>query len=104
MSREAPVRIRESWRVKLSPSTRLDFTLRGPEHLDDNFLRPIFEEISSALYDESGIEIPADSIAFDIFTNTRSQKAAQGKVGYVGPLRIRGSVPRIKLEDRKSVV
>lgn len=46
----------------------------------------------------SGIEVPANTIAFDIFANPRGKTSAQGKVGYIGPLRIRGSVPRIKLD------
>lgn len=79
-------------------SEDLDFTLRDPRHLDEQFLRPVFEEVSSMLYDRTGIEIPSQTTSFDIFTNLRGKKAAQGRVGYLGPLGIRGSVPRIKLD------
>ena len=79
-------------------SEDLDFTLRKPSHLTEEFLLPVFEEISSSLYEMSGIEVPANTIAFDIFSNPRGKTSAQGKVGYIGPLRIRGSVPRIKLD------
>lgn len=46
----------------------------------------------------SGIEVPANTIAFDVFTNPRGKSSAQAKVGYIGPLRTRGSIPRIKLD------
>jgi predicted nucleotidyltransferase component of viral defense system len=79
-------------------SEDLDFTLRDPSHISEEFLRPVFEEISSSLYEVSGIEVPANAIAFDVFTNSRGKTSVQGKVGYIGPLRIRGTVPRIKLD------
>jgi len=79
-------------------SEDLDFMLRTPSHVTKEFLLSVFEEISSSLYEMSGIEVPVNTIAVDIFVNPRGRTAAQGKVGYVGPLRVRGSIPRIKLD------
>ena len=46
-------------------SEDLDFTLRKPEHLDANFLKGAFSEIGEWIYDQTGIEIPADKQEFD---------------------------------------
>ncbi|MEX2365976.1 MAG: nucleotidyl transferase AbiEii/AbiGii toxin family protein, partial [Pseudohongiellaceae bacterium] len=55
-------------------------------------------EISAWVYDSSGMEIPADSLRFDFYTNPRGNNSAQGRVGYRGPMQRRGDLPRIKLD------
>jgi len=79
-------------------SEDLDFTLTNPEHLTEVFLLKTFNEISNWLYENAGIEIPSDTIHFDVYENPRGQNSVQGKVGYHGPMQRRGDVPRIKLD------
>ena len=79
-------------------SEDLDFTLREPEHLDANFLTGVFSEIGEWIYDQTGIEIPADKQAFDIYQNPRGQVSCQGKISYKGPVSSTHALPRIKLD------
>jgi len=79
-------------------SEDLDFTLTNPDHLTETFLLEAFNQISSWIYDNAGIEIPADTIRFEIYENLRGKNSAQGRVGYHGPMQRRGDVPRIKLD------
>ena len=48
-------------------SEDLDFTLRNEAHIDQSFLKRIFAEVSAWVYDETGIEIPADQQEFEIY-------------------------------------
>ncbi len=80
-------------------SEDLDFTLRDEGQIDEAFLREVFSEIGEWVYEQSGIEMPADKQAFDIFTNPRGNIACQGKISYAGPISPRtGCWPRIKLD------
>lgn len=80
-------------------SEDLDFTLTDESHLDAEFLQGVFSEIGERIYEQTGIEIPADVQKFDIYTNPRGKKSCQGKIGYIGPVSPRGkSMPRIKLD------
>ena len=79
-------------------SEDLDFTLRKPEHLDANFLTGAFSEIGEWIYDQTGIEIPADKQEFDIYQNPRGQVSCQGKISYKGPVSSTHALPRIKLD------
>ena len=79
-------------------SEDLDFTLTNPDHLNEEFLLATFAEIAGWIYDQSGIEIPADTIRFEIYENPRGSTSSQGRVGYRGPMQRRGDVPRIKLD------
>ena len=54
-------------------SEDLDFTLREPQHFDANLLQDAFSEIGEWIYDQTGIEIPADKQEFDIYENPRGQ-------------------------------
>jgi len=47
-------------------SEDLDFTLHNEEHLDEEFLRTVFEEIIAWVMEQSGLNIPADQLEFDI--------------------------------------
>ena len=69
-----------------------------PEQLDNDFLIGAFSEIGQWIYENSGIEIPEDSIRFDIYQTANGKLAAQGKIGYIGPLRRRHSIPKLKLD------
>ena len=41
-------------------SEDLDFTLRNEDHLDEEFLRRVFEKVVSWATDQSGLNIPPD--------------------------------------------
>jgi len=79
-------------------SEDLDFTLQDAEHLDEGFLAQVFEEIGEWVYDASGVQLPAETRKFEIFTNPRGNQSGQGRVGYRGPLGRAGDPPRIKLD------
>src|SRR5260370_17620313 len=52
-------------------SEDLDFTLRNEDHLDEEFLRRVFEDVVSCATDPSGLTIPADHLDFHISYNPR---------------------------------
>jgi predicted nucleotidyltransferase component of viral defense system len=79
-------------------SEDLDFTIRIPAHMNQEFLETVFAEIADWIYDQSGIELPDETFAFEIYENPRGKKSVQGRLGYRGPLQRRGSTPRIKLD------
>ena len=79
-------------------SEDLDFTLRKPEHLDAGFLKGAFSEIGEWIYDQTGIEVPADKQEFDVYQNPRGQISCQGKISYKGPVSSTHALPRIKLD------
>jgi len=79
-------------------SEDLDFTLTDARHLDSTFLMQHFNAIAEWVYEHSGIEIPSDTLRFDIYTNPRGGNSCNGKFGYRGPIAPGGSLPRIKLD------
>lgn len=81
-------------------SEDLDFTLHDAAHINEDFLRNAFTDIGAWIYDNSGIEIPADRMVFDIFKNPRGIDACQGRIYYRGPATPAGkqAMPRIKLD------
>ena len=58
-------------------SEDLDFTLSKPEHLDAGFLKDAFSEICEWIYDQTGIEMPADKQEFEIYENPRGRSASE---------------------------
>lgn len=80
-------------------SEDLDFTLRDESHLDENFLRPVFEEVISWVTEQSGLDIPAGQLEFEIYKNPRGHLNSQGKIAYRGPVSpTSGGWPKIKLD------
>jgi predicted nucleotidyltransferase component of viral defense system len=80
-------------------SEDLDFTLRDESHIDEEFLRPVFEEVVAWVSEQSGLNIPADQIEFDIYDNPRGRPSCQGKIAYRGPVSpSSGGWPKIKLD------
>ncbi len=79
-------------------SEDLDFTLTEPEQLNEQFLLERFGQVAEWIYDHSGIEIPADTLRFEVYENPRGNLSAQGRAGYRGPMRRAGDAPRIKLD------
>ncbi len=81
-------------------SEDLDFTLRDKGHINEDFLRDTFTGIAAWIYETSGIEIPADMLRFEVYSNPRGVEACQGRVYYKGPATYSGkhSMPKIKLD------
>lgn len=79
-------------------SEDLDFTLRHEANIDEAFLKRVFAEVGNWIYDETGIEIPADQQEFDIYRNPRGKLSCQGKISYKGPVSPTRPLPRIKLD------
>lgn len=79
-------------------SEDLDFTVVQATHQDQAFLVEAFKQIADWVYDASGIEIPHELILFDVYTNPRGKISVQGRIGYRGPLRPGGDLPRVKLD------
>lgn len=79
-------------------SEDLDFTLIKPEQLDADFLKNAFSQIGDWIYDQTGIEIPADKQEFEFYQNPRGQTSCQGKISYKGPVSSTHALPRIKLD------
>jgi hypothetical protein len=80
-------------------SEDLDFTLRDENHIDGDFLRPVFEEVVAWVAEQSGLNIPADQIEFDLYENPRGRPSCQGKIAYRGPVSpTSGGWPKIKLD------
>jgi len=89
-------------------SEDLDFTLRNEEHLDEEFLQTVFEQVVAWVTDQSGLNIPADQLEFDIYANPRGRPNCEGKIAYRGPVSpTSGGWPKIKLDltaDEKLVL
>ena len=79
-------------------SEDLDFTLLNSEHLDADFLKETFSEIGDWIYEQTGIEVPADGQEFEFYKNPRGQLSCQGKISYKGPVSPPHGLPRIKLD------
>ena len=79
-------------------SEDLDFTIKNPELLNEEYLVSSFHGIAGWVYENTGIEIPEDTIRFEVYTNPRGAISAQGRIGYRGPMQPGGDLPRIKLD------
>ncbi len=80
-------------------SEDLDFTLREEEHLDEELLRTVFHEVVAWVAEQSGLNLPADQLEFDIYENTRGRRNCQGKIAYRGPVSpTSGGWPKVKLD------
>ena len=80
-------------------SEDLDFTLLLEDHLQEEFLRRVFGEISEWIYQQIGLEFPVALQSFDIYENPRGNLNCQAKLSYRGPVSpSSGGLPRIKLD------
>lgn len=81
-------------------SEDLDFTLRKSEHLDADFLRNAFLQVSRVISKNSGLVIPEERIAFELYKNPRGALCCLGKLYYKGPIAPTSpsQMPRIKLD------
>lgn len=79
-------------------SEDLDFTVTDLNHFNVEFLVTTFREISEWLYETTGIELPKDTIRFEVYENPRGGISAEGRIAYRGPMQRRGDPTRIKLD------
>jgi hypothetical protein len=79
-------------------SEDLDFTLLQPEQLDEAFLGRLFQDVSEWVYERTGLVLPPEARKVEVYTSSRGGKAAEGRIGYRGPLGRAGDAPRIKLD------
>lgn len=79
-------------------SEDLDFTVVDPGQIHEEFLNGNFGEVITWVNEQTGIEFPPENMGFELYTNVENREAAEGKVAYRGPLQLRGSLPRIRLD------
>ncbi len=89
--------LKKCWFETYRFSEDLDFTIIEESHINEDFLLRTFRDISDWIYDESGIEIPADQIKFKI-SRLQGGSYAEGRVYYVGPMQQRRNLARIKFD------
>ena len=77
-------------------SEDLDYTLTDVKHIDENFLKTNFKQVTAWISDMVGIQIP--DFRFEIYKNNAGKVSAEGSIYYIGPLQRRGSIARIKLD------
>jgi predicted nucleotidyltransferase component of viral defense system len=66
-------------------SQDLDFTVIDLQHLNLDFLKQVFEQISDSLYSQVGISLPFEQMKFDIHPDP-SKGYVEGRLYYTGPL------------------
>jgi predicted nucleotidyltransferase component of viral defense system len=80
-------------------SEDLDFTVQNREHMNSEFLSRALDSICEAVYEQTGIEFPADLRRIELYENPRGIVSCQAKVAYRGPVSPPGkNAPRIKLD------
>ena len=79
-------------------SEDLDFTVADEAHLDAASLAQALGEVAEWIYENTGIEVPADQVRLDVYRNKRQGLSCEGRLYCNGPLRRVGSLPRIKLD------
>ena len=79
-------------------SEDLDFTLLRAAHVDGEFLQAALGEVTARIYDEAGIEMPADSMRFDIYQNPRGNPSCQGRIYYRSRFQAGNNLPAVKLD------
>ena len=79
-------------------SEDLDFTLLRTEHVDADFLQAAFGEVVAQIYEEAGIEMPADRVRFDIYDNPRGNPSCQGRIYYRSRFQTGNNMPAVTLD------
>ncbi len=82
----------ETYRI----SEDLDFTLLDASHLNAVFLARCFADIGEWIYEQSGLEFPANSQAFDVYENSRGKLNCEAKLSYRVRLTYQDSTPTIE--------
>jgi predicted nucleotidyltransferase component of viral defense system len=79
-------------------SEDLDFTLLRAAHVNGEFLLAAFAEVAARIYGEAGIEMPADSMRFEIYENLRGNPSCQGRIYYRSRFQAGNNLPAVKLD------
>ena len=80
-------------------SEDLDFTLRNPAHLDEEFLSRVLAAVVEWVYQNSGINVPAEELRVEVYTNRAGITGGQARVYFRNPLQhTRNSPGRIKVD------
>jgi predicted nucleotidyltransferase component of viral defense system len=79
-------------------SEDLDFTLLRPTHIDAEFLQAVFAEVATRIYEEAGIEMPAEPMRFDVYQNPRGNPSCQGRIYYRSRFQTGNNMPAVKLD------
>ena len=80
-------------------SEDLDFTLRDPAHLDEEFLSRVLAEVADWVYQNAGINVPAEELRVEVYTNKAGITGGQARVYFRNPLQhTRNSPGRIKVD------
>lgn len=81
-------------------SEDLDFTLSDQTHLNADFLRETFGQVARWVYDETGIEIPADQLRFEVLQNPRGGVSCVGRSAIHTPTCRRAASSRAVMRTR----
>ena len=79
-------------------SEDLDFTLLDHSHLDEAFLKSLFDEIAAWVYEQTSLVLPPEARKVEVLANPRGGTSAEGRIGYRGPLGRGRDAPRVKLD------
>ena len=80
-------------------SEDLDFTLRDATHLDEAFLSRVLADVADWVYQNAGINVPADELKVEVYTNKAGITGGQARVYFRNPLQhTRNSPGRIKVD------
>ena len=70
-------------------SEDLDFTVTNIAHRNHDYLKTLFVGIADWVYEQIGLEFPADEITFESYNNLRGKLSIKGKLAYKGPMQRR---------------
>ena len=80
-------------------SEDLDFTLRDPAQLDEEFLLRVLSEVADWVYQNAGINVPSEEVRVEVYTNQAGITNGQARVYFRNPLQhTRNSPGRIKVD------
>jgi predicted nucleotidyltransferase component of viral defense system len=79
-------------------SEDLDFTTTDPDQLNEEFLTKAFTEIADWVYEATGVEIPKESLRFDVYQNPRGNTSVEGRIAFRGPMAMGGDLPRVRFD------
>ena len=80
-------------------SEDLDFTLRDTTHLDEEFLSRVLAAVVEWVYQNAGINVPAEELKVEVYTNRAGITGGQARIYFRNPLQhTRNSPGRIKVD------
>lgn len=79
-------------------SEDLDYTLTNNSHINQEFLTKKLKEITEWIYEEAGVEFPAEKIRFEVYKNISGKISVEGRISYVGPLQRKNDPARVVLD------